>query len=241
MRILIFYIPKTRFKKFLFIEKRYKCRKEIIPIGCDCHPAYTLHELNIRKNSLPFDWLNTNPIKGLKFVSDNLENNFIDFLEKLFKNSKGHIVSEKYPYAEFMHEKKLIECKSERDKYIRRINRFQKLINKEVYFLYNVTSNSLESEKHVKEFYNSVLDFSSQIKKNQLLCIYIRYNENLKENDSYCLMLMELLMDIKNVKIVNYIREKDKEGIWGNKKYYPALYKSLGIKIYLTYPKIYLK
>lgn len=241
MKIPIFYIPKTRFKKFLFVENRYKCKKEIIPIGCDCHPAYTLQKLNIRKQSLPFDWLNTSPIKGIKFVSDNIETNFINFFNNLYKNPRGHIVSEKYPYAEFIHEKDLIMNKSDRDKFIRRIKRFQELLKKETYYLYNVTSNSLESEKHVLEFYNSVLGFMAHLKNNQTLFIYIRYDENLKENDFYCNMLTKLLTKVQNVKIVNYIREKSKEGIWGNEKHYPALYKSLGIKIHLIFPKIYLK
>ena len=214
---------------------------EIIPIGCDCHPAYTLQKLNIRKKSLPFDWLNTDSIKGLKFVSENLKNNFIDFLSKLYINTRGHIVSEKYPYAEFIHEKKLIKKKSDKDKFQRRVDRLKPLLNNEVYFLYNITSNSLKSEKNVDDFYKSAIEFTSQLKNNQILCIYIRYDESLKENESHCKKLLKLLSNSKNIKISNYVREKKKEGIWGNEKYYPKLYQSLGIKINLTFPKIYIK
>ena len=241
MKIPIYYIPKTRFKKFLFIEKKYNCKTEIVPVGCDCHPAYTLQKLNIRKKSLPFDWLNTDSIKGLEFVSENLKNNFKDFLSNLYINTRGHIVSEKYPYSEFMHEKKLIEQKSDKDKFLRRIGRLKQLLNNEIYFLYNITSNSLDSEKNVDDFYKSVIEFNSQLKNNQILCIYIRYDESLKENENHCKKLIKLLSNSKNIKISNYVREKKKEGIWGNEKYYPVLYKSLGIKINLTFPKIYIK
>jgi len=241
MKIPILYIPKTKYKKFLHIEKSYYCEKKIIPIGCDCHPAYTLQKLNIRKLSLPFDWLNTDPIKGLKFVYENLENNFIYFIEDLKVNSRNHIVSKKYPYAEFMHEKNLIKNKSDRIKFERRINRLKLLLKNDTFFLFNITSESLKSEKNVSDFYNSVLIFKNKMKKNQTLCIYIRYDENLNENEPFCNTLFEKLNNLKNINITKYIRNKSKEGIWGNKKYYPKLYKSLGIKIYLTFPKIYLK
>lgn len=241
MKIPIYYIPKTRFKKFLFVEKKYNCRTEIVPVGCDCHPAYTLQKLNIRKKSLPFDWLNTESIKGLEFVSENLKNNFKYFLSNLYINKRGHIVSKKYPYSEFIHEKKLIEQKSNKEKFLRRIDRLKQLLNNEIYFLHNITSNSLQSEKNVDDFYQSVIEFKSQLKNNQILCIYIRYDESLNENENYCKKLITLLSNFRNIKISNYVREKKKEGIWGNEKYYPALYKSLGIKINLTFPKIYIK
>jgi len=241
MTIPILFIPKTRFKKFLIIEKKYSCRKEIVPIGCDCHPAFTLKKLNIRNKSLPFDWLNTDSIKGLQFISENLKNDFSGFLDSLYRNHRGQIVSEKYPYAEFLHEKKLIEQQSDRDKFIRRIDRLKRLLDNEIYYLYNVKSDSLKSQTEVDSFYQSVIDFTSLLKNNQVLCIYIRYDESLEENESHCKKLLESLSGIKNVKIANYIREKKNEGIWGNKKYYPALYKALGIKIRLSFPRIYIK
>ena len=225
----------------MFIEKKYKCGKEIIPLGCDCHPSNKKKKLNIRNKSLPFDWLNTESIRGLEFVSENLKNDFIDFLSDLYINSRGHIVSEKYPYAEFMHEKNLIVLKSDKDKFLRRIDRLKSLLNNEIYFIYNVASDSLGSENAVEEFYNSVLEFNAQLKNTQILCIYIRYDESLKENESHCQKLVDSLASFSKINITNYVREKNKEGIWGNEKHYPALFRSLGIKIHLTFPKIYLK
>lgn len=241
MKIPIIYIPKTRFKRFLIIEKRFKSNKEIIPIGCDCHPAYTLQKLNLRKQSLPFDWLNTNPILGLSFVLNNIQTDFSGFLKGLSKNERGHVVSAEYPYAEFMHEKNLIDNSQDREKFTRRIDRFQKLKDKDCYYLYNTTSSSLKSERQVIELYNSTVEFVSQINKKQMLCIYIRYDETLLENQKNCEMLLDLLGKIEKVKAVNYVREKDKEGIWGNENTYPTLYKSLGIKLRKTVPKMYVK
>ena len=105
MKIPLIYIPKMRFKKFLNIEKNYKSPSQIIPIGCDCHPAYVLDKLNIRKFSLPFDWLCIDPIRCLWYVADNIESNFEHFIKNLYRNENGYIVSEKYSFAEFMHEK----------------------------------------------------------------------------------------------------------------------------------------
>ena len=239
MKIPIFYFPKTRFKKYLIIEKTFKCADEIIPIGCDCHPAYTLQKLNIRKHSLPFDWLNTDPLRGLEFVTNNLATSFSGFLSGLYKNERGHPVSERYPYAEFMHEKNLIENKLDREKFSRRIIRLEKLRDQACYYLYNITGSSLETENHVIKFYKSVIAFQSLLKENQLLCIYIRHDESLKENKHNCEMLLGLISKLSYVKCSNfYIKNKDKNGIWGNKNKYPMLYKSLGIKISLGLPRI---
>ncbi len=241
MRLPIFYIPKTRFKKFLIIEQKYKSDREIIPLGCDCHPAYTLQKLNIRKTSLPFDWLNCDPIKGLLFVHDNVETNFKYFLINLCRNSKGHIVSERYPFAEFIHEKNLIEKDADKLKFAKRISRFQQMVFKNTYYLYNITSHALDSESSVYSFYESVLQFDAILDSQHSLCIYIRYDESINENKIYCEMLIGLVNELKFVKIANYIRKLDQDGIWGDANYYPTLYSSLGIKIKMTYPKIYFK
>lgn len=72
-----------------------------------------------------------------------------------------------------MHEKNLIENNSDKEKFIVRIDRFQRLLDKDCYFLYNLSSYSLKLEKHVIGFYNSVIDFDSQINGKQFLCICI--------------------------------------------------------------------
>ena len=241
MKIPLIYIPKTRFKKFIYFEKKYFCNNEIIPIGCDCHPAYTLQKLNIRKRSLPLDWLNTDAVKGLEFVNENIANNFRDFLSGLYKNDRGHVVSKQFPYAEFMHEENLIESETDRAKFKRRIQKFLKLKHERAYYLYNVTSEALTSDKIVMEFYNSAVKFQSNLERKQLLCIYIRYDESYNENYTYCDKLLNSLKNTKKIKATKYLREREKEGIWGNEKKYSKLYRSLGIKIYLTFPKMFIK
>ena len=75
---------KLKFSKkynyVLVIKKRFGASKFLIPIGCDCHPAYMLKSLNLRKQSLPFDWLDTKPLFGLKYVYENIVNKFNFFL-----------------------------------------------------------------------------------------------------------------------------------------------------------------
>lgn len=190
---------------------------------------------------MPFDWLNTDPIRGISFVSDNIRYNFESFLSKLFKKQDGNIVSEKYPYAEFIHEKNLIESQADRDKFSNRITRFQKLLDKKIYFLYNVTSVALSTEEQVLSLYNSALEFTKQLKTNQFLCVYIRYNEKLSENQDQCLLLANLLSKEPKVKLSHYVREMSAYGLWGRADKYPILYKELGIKIKRTFPRMYLK
>ena len=238
MKITLLYVPKVKIKICLCIERRYKSNREIIPIGSDCHPAYTLQKMNLRKYSLPFDWLLTNSVKGLKLVSDNIKSDFKYFLSDLYENERGRVVSKKYPFTEFYHEKYLIENPDSILKFTRRISRFKKKLDEEVYFLYCVNSNSLKSNSLTKELYESVIEFSSLLKSNQLLLIYIRYDESLNENRNNCQRILRKVKSLENVRIVNYIREKKKEGIWGNEKHYPLLYKALGIKLSQTFPKL---
>lgn len=241
MRIPIVYIPKTRFRKFLFIEKKFKAENLIIPIGCDCHPAYTLQSLNIRVNSFPFDWLNNDPIAGLDFARENFEDNFKFFLKDLYRNERGHIVSKKYPSAEFMHEKDLIENEESVKKLHRRIDRLKKSIaNNTISYLYNVTSEALNNKENTSRFYESVVKFSESSREKDTLHVYIRYDENTEENSQFCDDLILNLNGLENIVAVKYIRHLSREGIWGNSKFYPKLYKDLGLKITQMFPKIYI-
>ena len=56
------------FKYVLKVSRQFKPTKAIIPIGCDCHPAYMLDKVKIRKESLPFDWLDTEPLLALQYA-----------------------------------------------------------------------------------------------------------------------------------------------------------------------------
>src|ERR1700744_5709286 len=108
-------------KKNLYIEERFDYESVIISLGCDCQPAYLLDTLHLRKRSLPFDWLRTDPIQGLKYASANFKNNFEDFLSDLEINGHGHVVSKKFPFSEFFHDKDLISNDVAQEKYKRKI------------------------------------------------------------------------------------------------------------------------
>lgn len=240
MKIPIIILPNYR--KYLIIEKTYVSKNLIIPIGCDCHPSYTLGKLNIRKDSLPFDWLNTDAVFGLQYVVDNFKTNFSNFLSNLVLNEKGNVVSNNYPYAEFLHEKDLITNPLTREKFERRISKFQKFYQtNDCIFLYNVTSESLINSEKATVFIKSVEDFSKIIKANDKVFIYIRFDENYLENEIFSNQVFDALQKINKVSTTKYLRSLKKYGGWGNEKEYYNLYKNLGIKLNLSFPKFYFK
>lgn len=241
MRIPLLYIPKTRIRKVLYIEKRYRYERAIVPLGSDCHPAYTLQKLNLRESSFPFDWLNTESIRGLLFVRQNIENRFKYFIHNMRKNDFGNLVSEKYPYSEFIHEKNIDGNAADIDRFKRRITRFLRLLERDVSFLYNVTGSSFTTEKAVDFFYGSVVDFLSVMKKNDKLHMYIRYDEDCRENEIQCNRLIEKIGNLDQVVIVRYLRSKSQYGTWGNENKYLALYDELGIKLKQTFPRMFIK
>lgn len=55
----------------------------LVPIGCDCHPAYVLQTLHLRHAAYPFDWLDTSSEAALQYVEDNLRSRFAWFLHGL--------------------------------------------------------------------------------------------------------------------------------------------------------------
>ena len=93
---------KKKSKK-VHIYSRFYSKENIIPIGSDCHSAYILNALNIRKQSLVFDWLFSDSRLGIKYVNDNIKSEFKFFLNDLKLNFRDHIVSEFFPDTEFFH------------------------------------------------------------------------------------------------------------------------------------------
>lgn len=240
MKIPFIILPGYR--KHLVIEKKFRTNNVIIPIGCDCHPCHTLVKLNIRKHSLPFDWLNTDPILGIKYVSDHLKTDFSDFLSDLELNENQNVVSANYPFAEFLHEKDLIENDSTRIKFKRRIDRFLNLYeSNDCFFLYNLTSESLIDSEKAKMAVNFTKTLSDQIKTNDKIFIYIRYDESQSENEIFCNQVFNEISLINKVSAAKYIRNLKNYGGWGNEKKYYDLYENLGIKLKKVFPRIYLK
>lgn len=119
-----------------------------IPLGNDCSVAHFLRKENLRNFALPFDW-NVTPLKSVVML---IENKFEDFLDPvnliyeepcqrlLFKEKKDleikediitPVICRKYEML-FPHDfsvKGLDDLALVKDKYLKRIIRFQKLMN----------------------------------------------------------------------------------------------------------------
>ncbi|QEE49529.1 hypothetical protein FUA48_08030 [Flavobacterium alkalisoli] len=242
MRIPLIYIPRTRFIKFLYIEKSYVPENIVIPIGCDCHPAHCLKKLHIRKQSFPFDWLNTLPVEGIKYVTDNIENDFESFISDLIINQNNNIVSSHYPETEFIHEKDLIVNNETKNKLKTRSTLFlQAYKNNPVDFLFSLPVSGINSVNDIDYITRSISDFTKKIKENDRLYIYVRYDENVNENKVFSNKLFEALNNIPKVNSAKYVRYFNKYGLWGNPSAYPDLIEDLKIPIQKTKPKIYIK
>ena len=206
--------------------------KAIISIGCDCHPAYVLQKSGLRRESMPFDWLDTEPTMGIKYVHDNITTSFRYFLSGLRKNEQNHIYSLYYRHATFMHHTDLMEKEESFRSFVRRSERFlNHFNNKSCVFLYNIGSDRLYDIEGVNYFVESVVAFKRILKEGDELCIYIRYDESVTENQGLCMALFHSVRAIQGVKIVHYVREKDKFGIWGDADKYVSLLDQFGIPV----------
>ena len=139
---------KLPFNYQLKIKKNYRSLKNIMPIGSDCHPAYMVSKLELRKESLPFDWLDTKPLHALSYAQKNITERFSFFLKDLKKNEAEKVFADKYPHALFYHFDDLIDNKQLQNKIEQRINRFLKLYDSDAcYFLHTLTSSCIQSSE----------------------------------------------------------------------------------------------
>ena len=243
MKIPLFYIPKTRFKKFLHIEKKYISDEPIIPLGCNCHPAHMLKQLHIRTQSFPFDWLSVHPSKGLNHVCENIEENFSFFLSDLQKNEKGHVYSAKYPCVLFYHEEELIDSPDDREKLYRRVKRFLEFLNDHASrFLYMTTSRVLIDQASVEAIYDSIVRFTRLMKDSDKLYIYIKHEETLDENRMFVDRLMQKVQHLDRTYIAKYLKQTNRFGLWGDKNKFPDVFNRLKLPIRkAVWPKIFLR
>ena len=222
---------KLPFHYQLKINKQYKTIKSILPIGCDCHPAYMLSKLELREESLPFDWLDTKPLLALNYAYQNINNRFTYFLKDLKKSEIGKVFADKYPEALFYHFDDLIENDKLQNKIKKRVDRFLKFYQTdECYFLHTLTSNSIETFDNVEYVKQSIINFKSLLKNNDELIIYLRFDESFDENKENAILLQEFTDSLSQVRLIKYIRFKDKFGIWGDESQYKILIKELGIR-----------
>ena len=223
----------------LKINKRYKSLKYLLPIGCDCHPAYMLSKLGLRNESLPFDWMDTKPALALNFAFETIQSEFYFFLNDLVKNEQGKVFAQKHPEALFYHFDDLIENIDFQKIIEERTQRLLKLYkNKACYFLHTVTSQAIEEESDLHFVIQSLAKFSSLLKPNDELLIYLRFDESLTESSYHAQLLAKEIQSFSQVKMISYVRKKDKFGIWGDETQYKKLVDDIGIQTKIRFPKI---
>lgn len=222
---------KLPFHYQLKINKQYKPLKSILPIGCDCHPAYMISKLELRNESLPFDWLDTKPSLALHYAFINIKDNFSDFLIDLKKNEKGKVFAEKYPEALFYHFDDLIENVQLQNKIRQRIARFLELrSSKSCYYLHTLPSIGIAKTENLEFVKKSIVNFQSLLKNNDELIIYLRFDESFEEHKENAQLLQDFADSLSQVRLIKYLRFKDKFGIWGDESQYKKLMNELGIK-----------
>ena len=222
---------KLPFHYQLKINKQYKPLKSILPIGCDCHPAYMISKLELRNESLPLDWLDTKPSLALYYAFINIKDNFSDFLIDLKKNEKGKVFAEKYPEALFYHFDDLIENVQLQNKIRQRIARFLELrSSKSCYYLHTLPSSGIATTENLEFVKESIVDFQSLLKNNDELIIYLRFDESFEEHKEKAKLLQDFADSLSQVRLIKYLRFKDKFGIWGDESQYKKLMHELGIK-----------
>ena len=167
-----------------------------ISIGPHCHPAGNLKKLNLRKESLPFDWLLCKQLRGFEYVNDLINENFSNFTTNLIYNNEGIVISKNYDYVKFFHhdllknksncaddidqnDKILIEVMNKRGK------RFMNIIsNKEnkVIFIYMLKHSYLIKDGLINnnKLFQDMINFdnNSNIKCNFKVLVYLANYSN---------------------------------------------------------------
>jgi GTPase involved in cell partitioning and DNA repair len=198
-----------------------------------------LSKLELRKESLPFDWLDTKSHLALNFAFETIQSEFNFFLSDLDKNDQGKVYSQKHPEALFYHFDDLIENKNFQKKIEKRTQRFLELQrNNACCFLHTVTSQSIEEVSNLQFIIKSVGKFSSLLKPNDELLIYLRFDESLKENSHHAQLLDKAIQSYPQVKMISYVRQKNTFGIWGDETNYKELVNDIGIQTKIGFPKI---
>jgi len=200
-----------------------------ISLGPNCHAAGNLRFLKLRNISLPFDWLMTDEIKGIEYVNDLIKTNFINFVNNLKLIGSKKVISENYPYSQFVHHNLIkntytpIGDYPENDlnlieTFKMRAQRFMDIINdsnNECTFLYGISYDVFCNENLFQKILNDLHCFENEImvkfsKCSYKLIIYIlcdikTYNEiELKE---HC---------FKNIVIKKYFINMSVDRIYGN-------------------------
>ena len=74
-----------------------------ISLGPNCHAAGNLTSLDLRNQSLPFDWLLCDEKRVFEYINDLINTNFCNFTTNLKYNNKEKVISANYEYVQFFH------------------------------------------------------------------------------------------------------------------------------------------
>ena len=198
-----------------------------ISLGPSCHPSGNLKRLNLRKQSLPFDWLLCNKFRVFEYVNNLINTNFSNFTTNLIYNHRGKVISKDYEYVEFFHydliknftigrpeddNKNLVDVMNKRGK------RFMDIIsneNNEVVFLCmlhhtNLIKNGLINNH---KLYQDMINFDTNlnIKCNFKVLVYF-YNDN----EDYNLIIPNELGNLKHFIFDKYIRNQTVSTVYGD-------------------------
>jgi hypothetical protein len=190
-----------------------------------------LAKTKIRRHSLPFDWLDIEPVLGIRYAHQNLTTDFRFFLKDLKKDDEGIPFSSFYDYVHFYHDKNLMEDERVRNKYDRRCERLMRLIKeRQCFYLYNIHSTSIITTDALEILKNSIYDFVKVIKPDDRLLLMIGYHESYEENREFCTRLITEVAGIEKTKIARINLQKEQNGIWGDPHQYGALLRQLGLR-----------
>lgn len=213
------------------MKNKFKLIPLIVPLGCNCLPAYILARTKLRRRSLPFDWLDIDPVRGLRYVHQNLTTDFRFFLKDLKKNDEGIAYSSFYDYVFFFHDRDLIEAESARKKYARRCERLMHLIKeRQCFYLYNIHSHSIWTVDDLETLINSINDFVKLIKPEDRLLLMINYMESYDENKEFCTRIINEVSRIEKTKVAQFNRQVKQYGIWADPAKYGTLLRQLGLR-----------
>ena len=198
-----------------------------ISLGPRCHPSGNLKNLNLRKQSLPFDWLLCKEFRVFEYVNNLINTNFSNFTTNLIYNHRGKVISKDYEYVEFFHydliknftigipendNKNLVDVMNKRGK------RFMDIIsneNNEVVFLCmlhhtNLIKNGLINNH---KLYQDMINFDTNlnIKCNFKVLVYL-YNDN----EDYNLIIPNELGNLKHFIFDKYIRNQTVSRVYGD-------------------------
>lgn len=233
---------KLAFGYFVRINRQFKSKKVIIPIGYDCHPAYVLQKTTLRKESFPFDWMLTEPEKALDYAYSNIKNDFKYFMQNLTIDSKGDVIAQKYPEAAFYHFKDLRDNTTLQKKISKRCNNVLNTIKtKNVSYLFVVPSIHLNSDQAVECYYESIKRFLTILKQTDDLLVYVRCENSDEENRFFRTQLFQKISGLSQLNFAVFVLESDKYGLWANQHQYRSLLADLKMDYYQIAPSIRLE